>query len=284
MSGKAEMIKVATPFSNITPYLGHGEPAPQGWKPLKDEPLLVFAGLTSVGKTTTFDALKTRGINFTLLPDRREMTDHLIINPLLAAEGKKPYKMSRVERYPFMLKYRNMFNGGMAHGLTRCWFDPSQTTTSLMFNGLRGENETRFAVSALPLARFVALIAPAFVRLKRMLKRNDPHDQIKQSLIDNFYSNNVTSFADLGVAEANQIFDAEEEQALIKMVQSGEIAAKDLQDKLKIMLIDHESYDSDGSAVLEKLAPERSVLIDTTINSPEQVASIIIDKFNLPTA
>jgi hypothetical protein len=278
------MLKLDLPFSYITGYLGHGSGALQGWKPLKDEPLVVFVGLTSVGKTTTFEALEAQGVNFTLLPDRRDMTDHLIINPILATEGKAPYKMSRVERYPFMLRYRAMFNGGMAHGLTRCWFDPSQTAPILMMNGLRGENETSYAVEALPNARFVALIAPAFVRLQRMLKRNDPHDRVKQSSSDNFYSNDITSFADLGVAEAVKIFNAAEEQALIEMVQDGAVSAKDLQDKLKIMVIDHESYDSDGSAILQKLVPERTIVIDTTMHTPTQVASLIVAKFALPVA
>jgi hypothetical protein len=274
-------LNLNTSFAPITAYLGQGASAPPNWRRLKDEPLLIFVGLTSVGKTSTFAALEAQGVNFTLLPDRRDMTDHLIINPILAMDGKQPYKMSRVERYPFMLKYRAMYSGGMAHALTRLWFDPDQTAPLLMFNGLRGENETRYAIEALPVARFVALVAPAFVRLQRMLKRDDPHDRIKPESLNNLFSNDLNSFADLGVAQASHIFNAVEEQTLIEMVKSREISAKDLQDKLKIMVIDQQSYDSDGSEILQALAPERTVLIDTTQNAPAQVAKLIIEKFGL---
>jgi hypothetical protein len=269
-------------FKEIEPGLGEGWPAPEGWLSVTLCPMIILVGLTSVGKSVTLEELTQKGLRFGLLPDRRILTDRLIIDKLLAEEGRPKYELSRMERYPYMLAYRERFPGGMAHALARLLVDPTQYGSLLIFNGLRGENEVRYAVEALPLARFVVLDAPDAVRVERQLLRNDPHDRGRGTgpLLNNHQL--LADFAALGVPEASKYISPAQEQALLKLVYRGEVDPRELRTKLKILVNDRRSYDPEATknALLE-LAPRRTLVIDTTVNNPEQVAQTVIARFKL---
>jgi len=86
------------------------------------------------------------------------------------------------------------------------------------------------------------------------------------------------SFAALGVAEAATMFTAQQEQALFALVERGEIALNDLHDKLRLMTVERRLYDANATqAALERLAPDRTLVIDTTSHTPQQVAQKIGD-------
>jgi hypothetical protein len=270
-------------FEEIEPGLGEGWPAPEGWLSVTLCPMLILVGLTSVGKSVTLEELAKNGVRFGLLPDRRILTDRLIIDKLLAEEGRPNYELPRIERYPYMMAYRERFPGGMAHALSRLLVDPAQYGPLLVFNGLRGENEVRYAVEALPLVRFVVLDAPDAVRVERQLLRNDPHDRGRGTgPIYTGGRQQLPDFAALGVPEASQYISPSQEKALLELVYRNEVDSRELRNKLKILVNDRRSYDPEATknALLE-LAPRRTLVIDTTVNNPEQVAQLIIARFNL---
>ncbi len=274
-------------FEIIEPNVGVGKPVPDGWQSVTDLPMLILVGLTSVGKSATLEALSAAGVSFDLLPDRRIITDHLVIEPLLVEQGRVAAKLTRLERYPYMLAYRERFPGGMGYAVTQLLVAPDFGKL-LVFNGLRGENEVRYALEALPKANFVVLEAPDVVRVARQLQRNDPHDRNQsggngeQNLVGQ--PQTIADFAGLGVAEARNYLTFQEEQTLLELVRGGEVTAADLRDKLQILVNDHHSYNSQATKdALLALAPQRTLVVDTSLQSPERVAQAIIAAFKLAT-
>ncbi|MFO7680283.1 MAG: hypothetical protein R6X34_09555 [Chloroflexota bacterium] len=87
-------------------------------------PLLVLVGLTGTGKSTTVNALRNQGFPFRLLPNRRELTDQLIIPHMqeLAGEPITPVP-DRTERFTYTRRYRELFPGGMAQALEQLTID-----------------------------------------------------------------------------------------------------------------------------------------------------------------
>ncbi len=170
------------PFLELAPGIGAGAP-PAGWRPLAERPLLVLVGLTGVGKSTVLRLLcaqaAERSAPPALLPDRRTLTDRLLIAAVQAAEGLPVEPVhDRALRFEYTRRFRQRFAGGMAHALALLCTHPAQTPGLLLFDGLRGENEVTHAASALPLARFALLDAPDAVRVARLLGRSDPFDRI----------------------------------------------------------------------------------------------------------
>jgi hypothetical protein len=244
-------------------------------------PMLVIVGLTGVGKTTTLEALQQLGHEFILLPDRREMTERFIIAYMQAADGLAVRKISRFERYPYIQRFREQFPGGMAYVLTTLALEnTAEFEFPLFFNGLRGENEIRHAVEALPQARFIALTAPDVVRVQRLLKRNDPHDRIIEAA-QSVVTGGLASFAALGVADATSMFTPAQEQDLLELARNGTVSQTELRDKLRIMVEEYHTYNQTATlAALQALAPHRTLVIDTTQSSPEQAAQAINTQFS----
>lgn len=244
---------------------------------IRTQPLLILVGLTGVGKSTTVQALINQGLAFHLLPNRRVLTSRLIVAPLLQEEGKPIRELSRMERLPYVRRYRTRYPGGMAHALSQWQIEPAQRGHLFLFDGLRGENEIRYAVGFNPLATFVFLHAPDIIRIQRLLKRRDPYDQMGSPNQES--SATQQSFAALGVPEAATLFTAEQEEALFALVQRKEISLNDLHDKLRLMTVERRLYDAKATlAALERLAPARTLVIDTTSHNPQQVAQQIISK------
>ena len=80
--------------------------------------LLILVGLTGTGKTTTVNALRGVGLNFSLLPNRREITDEFIIGYLQKLDGEPVAPVTdRTERFVYTRRFREMFAGGMAEAL-----------------------------------------------------------------------------------------------------------------------------------------------------------------------
>ena len=83
-------------------------------------------------------------LNFTLLPNRREITDEAIIRALQQEDDYPPTQVTdRVKRFEYTARYRARHPGGMAHALSRLFIDSTHAISLLLFDGLRGRNEVQ---------------------------------------------------------------------------------------------------------------------------------------------
>lgn len=226
-----------------------GEPSPPEAKPLVEVPLLVLVGLTGVGKSSLLEALA-----YPSLPDRREVVDRYVL-PLF---GHQPSdKLDRSERFALTRRFREEHKGGVAEALTKAKTLP---TWPLLFDGLRGEDEPRYALEHLPNTHFVVLEARDLTRLSRLLQRGDSFDRVK---LDSSDLNALRELAKGVLAEE------ELEQAL-----SWGTSLEDLSAKLKIVAEERKNYDPAGAKrVLQGSA--RALFLDTETLSVEQEAAKI---------
>ncbi|MBP7963410.1 MAG: AAA family ATPase [Caldilineaceae bacterium] len=267
---------ISANFAPIAPGLGRGDPLPADWRRVTDLPLTILVGLTGVGKSTTLTALAETGIAFTLLPNRREVTDWLIITAMQALDGDPIQPVTdRTARFAFTRRYRARFPGGMAHALAQLSVDPVVWPGDLIFDGLRGAEEVTHAAAILPQARFVVLHAPDAVRVQRLLGRNDAFDRVA-SVSHKTSAGDIRSFADIGLPAAKEVFGPSQERALLALVHRGEVTAADLAAKLKIVVEERRNYDPDAAqSALQTLAPSRTLVVDTTRHSPTEAARLM---------
>jgi hypothetical protein len=276
------MKEATLPFVQISAGVGIGSPAPAGWESIADCPLLVIIGVTGVGKSTALHALAAAGLDYCLLPDRRDLTDRLIIPSVQAGRGEpqEPVR-DRKARFAYTRAYREQNPGGMAHALAQLQIEPQVQDGALLFDGLRGANEVTHAASLLPYALFVVLEAPDAVRVARLMGRGDPFDQISAGHAPHTGMDAgaaaVQSFADIGAPDAAQFFSQPEEQALLDMVRSGAVTADALADSLAIVLEERRSYDPVAAkAALLQAAPLRTLVVDTVRHAPEAVGALLL--------
>lgn len=272
------------PILQLEPGIASGFPITPGWESIVTYPLLILVGATAVGKNTTTAALQKVGLTLTLLPNRRVLTDRLILTTMLLAEGYSPIgedrvaALDRLERLAYARRYREQFPGGMAHVLSQLQVDPQQVRPLLMFDGLRGEAEVRYATEHLPHARFVVLEAPDRIRLQRMLGRQDPFDRVAPvaAMTEQLQSDHLDSFASLGTPSASAIFSPAEEQEMLDWVRQGRVTPTELSSKLKIIVAERQNYDPIVTRqVLQEIAPARTLVIDTVGQTPAQSAQQI---------
>lgn len=272
------MADSTLPFVELSAGVGIGAPAPAGWECVADRPLLVIVGVTGVGKSTALQAVQEAGFEYHMLPDRRDLTDRLIIPSVQAARGEAPAPVrDRKQRFEYTRAFREQHAGGMAAALAQLWIDPEQLDGALLFDGLRGADEVRHAAALLPLALFVVLEAPDVARVSRLMGRGDPFDQIGGEGRENATLDHVQHFADVGAPEAAAYFSHLEEQALLELVRTGAVTADTLRDSLTIVIEERRNYDPAGaSAALLEDAPFRTIIIDTQRHAPESVADRMI--------
>ncbi len=208
-----------------------------GWCRIDERPLLILVGLTGVGKTTTVKALKTAGMDFVLLPNRRAITDAVLIPAMQRANGEPVTPVQdRSRRFAYTRQYRAHFPGGMAYALSQMVVKQAMlsATAVLLFDGLRGANEVAFAAQNLPQAHFLFLDAPDTVRLQRLRKRNDAFDQV------------CTNGTEVETAVA---------------IINGE----------------RQNYDPQATlTALQEHAPQRLIYADTTSHTPDEIAQLLV--------
>jgi hypothetical protein len=247
-----------------------GGNAKTGWRAITELPLVILVGVTGVGKSTLLHEMARHGANYLLLPDRRELTDQLIISAMQAADGLPIAPVTdRGQRFAYTRRYRERFPGGMAHALTQLWVS-DDAPELLVFDGLRGANEVTYAAGALPNARFIMLDAPDIVRLQRLLGRGDTFDRIATTTVA---QQNATTFAALGLPEAATIFSPSEEATMLGWLHERSVSSDALTAKLQIVIEERRSYDPVATReALAVHAPEATLYIDTVTHSPAQVA------------
>ena len=257
-------------MTDINAYLATNKPQSAGWSPITQRNLLILVGVTGVGKSTTADALQQTDTHFTLLPNRRELTDQLIIAMLQKADGHPISQVKdRALRFDYTRRYRQQHPGGMAHALAQLWISDelaNMPNNWLLFDGLRGENEVRHAADLLPQAKFLVLDAPHFVRVQRLLGRGDAFDTIRTT------PNSSPDSADI-LPDTADLFTAEQKEQLISLVASDQLTTEQLQSKVNIVLAERQSYDPAAAiTTLQQVAPARTFIADTVAIRPAEIA------------
>lgn len=243
---------------------------------LADSPLLVFVGLTAVGKTTAVERLLALRPGLELLPNRRWIADRLVLPLMLEELGEEIAPVTdRRRRFELTRCYRQRFEGGLAHALSRLELDASKSSPSYVFDGLRGIDEVRWACARLPRTRFVVLDAPDSVRLHRLLGRCESFD--RAAVEGSFGERLEHSLA--SVAGIGDVFSASEVRALSNDELIRAHPTADVIEKVTILVEERRNYDSQEAAeYLEaELPPERILQIDTSSVRPKRVASLIVE-------
>ena len=250
-------------------------PAPDGWLAVTTCPLVVLVGVTGVGKSTALTALASSGLRYHLLPDRRFLTDQIIIAAMQVMSGEPISPVvDRRQRFAYTRRYAERYRGGMAHALARLQIDPAMHARLLVFDGLRGANEVGYALEALPLARFVVLEAPDALRVARLMGRQDPFDRIATELLEDGATDLASTLPELD--EARDLFTEAQIERWMAMVTAGVISASDLRRSLDIVVEERRNYDpAAAGAVLVQLAPDRTCVIDTATQAPDAVTAQI---------
>ncbi|MFO7680282.1 MAG: hypothetical protein R6X34_09550 [Chloroflexota bacterium] len=140
-----------------------------------------------------------------------------------------------------------------------------------LFDGLRGENEVTYAAQHMPEAWFLFLDAPDFVRVQRLLRRNDDFDQVVTRKNESISLDPALT----GWLDDQQLAHLE------YFIRQGELIPENVQAKLTIVQTERQNYDPDATlAALRQFAPDRLLYADTTKLSPDQIAQIITNELS----
>jgi hypothetical protein len=268
-------------FQQIAPAIAVGAAPPNAhplarwassdWRPLSELPLIILVGVTGVGKSTLLAQLTAQGFAHRMLPDRRDLTDRLIIAQMQTEAGESVAPVSdRRQRFAYTRAYREKYPGGMAHALAQLWIAAEAASERWIFDGLRGANEVTAAAAQLPAARFVLLDAPDLVRVQRLLGRNDAFDQVAR---------NDTERTQPGydLPEAAGLLQPAEVERLVQWAAQQAIPPDELRAKLQIVAEERRNYDPAATFdALHAHAPERLLRLDTVIHPPAALARTLI--------
>lgn len=276
----SERARSTLPFLQLSPALAAGGPVPDGWVPLQALPLLILVGVTGVGKSTALELLQKQIGPSTLLPDRRALTDDLIISAMQAAEGLPVAPVrDRALRFEYTRRFRELYPGGMAHALALLSVRPEAAPGLLIFDGLRGGNEIAHAAQVLPHVRFIMLDARDSTRVARLLGRNDAFDSISSTgAATGLQTNGLDA---LRVDGASELFSPAEVAALLALVESGQVSADALRAKIAIVLEERRNYDPAATRAALTLLPERALIVDTETAGPARVARAIAESLRV---
>jgi AAA domain len=239
------------------------EPKPAlPWQSLPNLEFLVLVGVTGVGKTTTLEALKAAGIGLSLLPDRRLVTDVVMIDALAGHPVT-----DREQRFAWTAKYRELHPGGMAEAIGRLSVNLELLPAPLVFDGLRGLEEVSYAAKQYPKARFIVLDAPDTVRVQRLLGRSDAFDTMSVSTSNASTLEQLASISGVGL-----VFSQIELEQLANL----DLPASEIVAKCKIVVTERRSYDPVAAReYLSTLPGERVLYVNTTAHLPLNVANLI---------
>ncbi|MEW6421168.1 MAG: AAA family ATPase [Deinococcota bacterium] len=246
-------------------HLHAGLPQAPHERPLAELPLTVLVGVTGVGKSTALKALQAADPSARVLPDRRAVTDRVMIWPVSGGPVS-----DRAERFRLTARYREQHPGGMAHALGTLTADTRHWGERPLFDGLRGREEVEYAARHFPTWRFVALHAPDAVRVRRLLGRADAFDRLHGGHAGGNLRAELAALP--GVAA---VFSPADLDALAALEAEGH-TPQDILAKTQIVVTERQHYDPDAAAAfLQTLPPERALLLDTVALSPEQIAAAI---------
>lgn len=250
-----------------------GDASPQGVR-LRDRPVIVMVGLTGAGKTTTLRRLEAFLPIAAVLPDRRAMTDRMIL-PMMT--GSAAPVTDRVERFRLTAAFKERHPGGMGDLLSRVLLPGDLRPGPVLFDGLRGEAEVS-AAAALESARFLVLDCSPEGRLRRLCGRDDPFDRTAAEPAP-------AAFAD-GVGGLRRVLAESGFEALTGPDAAGRLAAElaaqgadpaEVGRMAAIIVEESRHYDPAAArAALQRLAPGRTLVIDTDRLASDQVADAAV--------
>lgn len=229
-----------------------------------------------MGKSTTLDLLLADeyfqgcGICPFGLPDRRELTERLIIAEVQRELGEPIRKLKRLERVSYIKQFKEQRPAGLAYAMSQLALNVQEMQNSetlfLVFDGLRGEEEVKFTLSKMPMARLVMFYTSDVVRLQRLLNRNDDYDNIQgeETRAEIPLAGELKGFGFLNSGEIN---------TLLELVASGKIIGEELLNKLTLLEAEYSMYDVHSTRqILQDLGGERVIEVDTTMEKPDQIA------------
>ena len=248
--------------------------APADWRPITEQPIVVVVGVTGVGKSTTLEHLGRRLACF-VLPDRRDLADQVVIPAAQDDLGltRAPVR-DRLERFRLTAHYRELNPGGLAHALSRWRVDPAAPAGHLIFDGLRGTDEIRWAIAHFPRSRFLGLRAPEALRLVRLLGRHQNFDFTEvpgAALASN--DRDVESLL-AAVPGLDSVVPRSELQTLLASSALEGVALDEIARKAAILVEEARNYDPSATLrTLEaELGPWRHLIVNTATMAPEEVA------------
>lgn len=246
------------------PFLRATAEADPHESPLSSLPLTVLVGVTGVGKSTALAALQAATAGMKVLPDRRDITDAVMIWPRAGGPVS-----DREERFRLTAEYRAEHPGGMAYALGTLLADTRHWGNQPVFDGLRGLEEVQYAAAHFPAWRFVALGAPDAVRVRRLLGRADAFDQVTGGRAPDLRQ----ALAELkGVQD---VFTPAELDGLAALTDQG-FAPADILAKVKIVVSERRNYDPQAAEqFLRTLPPVRALVLDTVELDPAGVAASV---------
>lgn len=222
--------------------------------PLGDRALVMLVALTGTGKSTTLDRLRARigGNGMDVVPTRRELADWIAI-PLaqtLAGEPIEPIR-DRGRRFAYTRRFAEQVPGGMAAAFSWLAF-ALKNDERLISEGIRGENEIRYALENFPRWRIIELTLNPLTRLRRLSWRRDDFDR-------------AAGAADVGFLPR----DLQQEAAA--QVKAGEITEQ----ALAIVQAEAASYGLDPFADGRAYANYHRIVVED--RSPDEVAVAVAD-------
>ena len=243
-------------FLNTTRTIGIGATNDQDFIPLVQFPIFILVGVTAVGKTTMKKQL-SEDYNFHTLPDRRILTDRIIIPQMQNLTSNLESTSDRALRFTLSEAYKKKHPGGMAQILSLIKIkNRNKSKLPVLFDGLRGLNEVRFAATRLPKARFIVLTTPDPIRIMRLLQRHDSFDQAKIPEREN----PLNLLAGLGSPEQLKL--------LLDYAKENSIDDRTLQEKAQIVIDEKKYYDQNETCrFLTQTFPEKTIAIDSAKTS-----------------
>lgn len=239
---------------------------PEGFLPLTHLPVIIMVGLTGVGKSTVIDLLG-KEVAFTLLPNRRALTDEIIIASRQKEAGEPVQRVTdRIKRFEYTARYREKNPGGMAQALGQVVVKTAQENEPFIFDGLRGLNEVQHGSSYFPHSRFIVLEAPDVVRLNRLLNRGDQFDVVegRSEAVDQSLREALRS-----IPEIEAVFAPQQLSQIAQI--TADYTTEEILKKVAIIVEERRNYEPEISRdyLIQTLPPRRVLSIDTTTTTPQ---------------
>ncbi len=150
-----------------------------GYHCLGAHPLLMLVALTGTGKSATLQCLKRMmgAVGMGVIPSRRELADWIALPMMQTLDGEELLPVNdRVQRFAYTRSFAERVPGGMAAVFS--WLYLADSFTDLIFSeGIRGENEIRYALTRFPAWQIVELTLDPLTRLRRLSERRDRFDR-----------------------------------------------------------------------------------------------------------
>jgi hypothetical protein len=239
---------------------------------MKDLSIFFIVGLTGVGKSSTLAGVQARLPNLELLPNRRDLTDTIVIPTCQHADNQPIVPVrDRLERFDYTRQYRAMYSGGVVHALETYLHEQQlMPNANYIFDNIRGLDEVRYSVNHFSTSRFIVLDASPLERLKRLANRADAFDTVRATRLEN------DTFIDKlqaleGAADVIDLYE-------VARLEAAGYNEESLLTSLRIITREQINYNAEASLdyLKNKLDASRLLTVDTSQSSLENVIAQIV--------